>query len=129
MTSSRHVGAVALAAAVIWLGCALPAACVDVARGRKLAEQHCARCHVIGDYNKYGGIGSTPSFQLLVKSFPDYRQRFETFFARRPHPSFIAIEGVGRPNPHLPPGAAPIKLPYSAIADLLAFAETLKRKR
>jgi len=129
MIWGRHIEAVALVAAAVWLALPSTAVCEDVTRGKKLAEQHCARCHVIGDYNKYGGIGSTPSFQLLVKSFPDYRERFETFFVRRPHPSFIAIEGVGRPNPHLPPGAAPITLPHSAVADLLAFAETLKRKR
>jgi mono/diheme cytochrome c family protein len=51
----------------------------DVAQGRKIAEQHCSRCHVIGDYNKYGGIGSTPSFQLLANQLPDYRARFEIF--------------------------------------------------
>ncbi len=31
--------------------------------GRKIAETHCARCHVVGDFNPMGGIGSTPSFQ------------------------------------------------------------------
>lgn len=122
---SGNVLPTALAVALV----CTPVAAGDIARGKKLAEQHCARCHVIGDYNKYGGIGSTPSFQLLVNSFPDYRDRFETFFARRPHPSFLSIEGVGRPNPHLPSTAAPIRLPLSAVADLLAFAETLKRKR
>ena len=40
-----------------------------------------------------GGIGSTPSFQLLANSFPDYKDRFETFNARRPHPVFVIIEG------------------------------------
>ena len=55
----------------------------NVANGQKISETHCARCHVIGDYNKFGGIGSTPSFQLLVKRRPDYEARFETFFERR----------------------------------------------
>ncbi|MEM7750848.1 MAG: cytochrome c, partial [Pseudomonadota bacterium] len=50
----------------------------NVENGRKISETHCARCHVIGDYNKFGGIGSTPSFQLLVKRRPDYAARFET---------------------------------------------------
>jgi mono/diheme cytochrome c family protein len=41
---------------------AVPAAADgDVEAGRKVAEQHCSRCHVVGDYNKYGGIGSTPT--------------------------------------------------------------------
>jgi mono/diheme cytochrome c family protein len=129
MVRARVATVAALASLVTSLTCTPAVTAGDAARGRKLAELHCARCHVIGDFNKYGGIGSTPSFQLLVKSFPDYRARFETFFVRRPHPSFLSIEGVGRPNPHLPPNAAPIKLPFSAIADLLAFVETLKNKR
>ena len=36
-------------------------------KGRKIATTHCARCHVVGDFNPSGGIGSTPSFQLLAK--------------------------------------------------------------
>ena len=39
----------------------------DVDKGRKVAELHCSRCHVVGDFNKNGGIASTPSFQMLVK--------------------------------------------------------------
>ncbi len=101
----------------------------DVARGRELAQQHCARCHVIGDYNKFGGIGSTPSFQLLVKAFPDYQARFETFFERRPHPAFVTIKGFARLQPHLPPNAKPVELPLAAVSQILAFAETLKPKK
>ena len=101
----------------------------DVARGRELAQQHCARCHVIGDFNKFGGIGSTPSFQLLVKAFPDYQARFETFFERRPHPAFVTIKGYARLQPHLPPNAQPVELPLAAVSQILAFAETLKPKK
>lgn len=97
---------------------------VDV--GRKIAELHCARCHVIGDYNKFGGIGSTPSFQILVKRRPDYQRRFESFFERPPHPAFVTIKGFARRMEHIPANAAPIELPLSAIADLVAFAKTLK---
>jgi hypothetical protein len=83
---------------------AVPAAADgDVEAGRKVAEQHCARCHVVGGYNKYGGIGSTPSFQLLANSFPDYKDRFETFFARRPHPVFVIIEGTADTCPSCRP--------------------------
>ena len=109
---------------------AVPAAAEgDVEAGRKVAEQHCSRCHVVGDYNKYGGIGSSPSFQLLANNFPGYKDRFETFFARRPHPVFVIIEGYGRHMPELPPNAAPVKLPLSAVADVLAFVETMREKR
>ena len=43
----------------------------DVSEGRKISQQHCSRCHVIGDFNKYGGIGSTPSFQSLANYVAD----------------------------------------------------------
>lgn len=118
-------------APMIWflmlaVGCQSALADGDAANGRKLAEQHCSRCHIVGDFNKYGGIGSTPSFQSLANNFPDYKERFRTFFARNPHPSFVIIEGSVPPE--LPPNAAPVKLPLQAPADLLAFVEMLKTR-
>ncbi len=100
----------------------------DVALGKTISEQHCARCHVVGDYNPTGGISSTPSFQLLVKRRPDYRERFATFYARRPHPAFVIIEGVERLMPELPVNASPVTLRLEAVEDILAFVETLKPK-
>lgn len=92
--------------------------------GRRLAKEHCSRCHVVED-NKFGGIGSTPSFRLLVTAFKDWRTRFETFYARRPHPAFVSIEGKGRLREDLPPNAHPVTLPARAIDDLVALAEHL----
>jgi len=100
----------------------------DAERGRALSQQHCTRCHVVGDFNPHGGIGSTPSFQMMVKNLADYRERFETFFARRPHPAFIVIEGSERLTPDIPSNIVPIALPQAAIADIQAFAETLRKK-
>ncbi len=100
----------------------------DPEKGRKISETHCSRCHVVGDYNPTGGISSTPSFQLLVKRRPDWRERFATFYARRPHPAFLSITGIGRPMAHLPPNAAPVELPLSALRHIVAFAETLRPK-
>jgi len=42
-----------------------------------MSLEHCARAHVIGDFNPFGGIGSTPSFQLLAKR-DDWLERFQT---------------------------------------------------
>ncbi len=39
----------------------------DLEAGRKMSLKHCARCHMIGDFSPFGGIGSTPSFQLLAR--------------------------------------------------------------
>lgn len=100
----------------------------NAANGRDIAAQHCTRCHVVGDINPTGGISSTPSFQLLVKRRPDYKDRFQTFFARRPHPAFLSIKGVGRIRPDLPPNAEPVEMTEEDVEDVLAFVETLKPK-
>jgi hypothetical protein len=84
---------------------------------------------VVGSYNPGGGISSTPSFQLLVKRRPDYKERFRTFYARRPHPAFLSIKGIGRIRPDLPPNAMPIELTQEDVLDVSAFIETLKPKK
>ena len=101
----------------------------NIGKGRKIAQQHCTRCHVVGDFNPGGGISSTPSFQLLVKRRPDYKERFQTFFARRPHPAFLSIKGIGRIRPDLPPNAEPIELTEQDVRNISAFIETLKPKK
>ena len=114
--------------ALIFCGSTISAAAAgDVTAGRKIAHQHCARCHVIDEKNKFGGIGSTPSFKLLVTAFKDWRTRFKTFYARRPHPALITIEGRGRLREDLPPNAHPIELSSKAVDDILALAEDIRR--
>ncbi len=98
----------------------------DIARGKKIAEQHCSRCHVIGKYNKYGGISSTPSFQLLVNAIPDYHERFSTFYVRPPHPAVINIKGFEKRD-KLPYNAAPIEFLLEDIENILAFVMTLRK--
>ena len=101
----------------------------NLARGREIARVHCARCHVVGDFNRMGGISSTPSFFLLVREFDDWRARFETFYARRPHPAFITITGIGRSRSDLPANAHPITLPLSAVADVISYVQTLPKAK
>ncbi len=101
----------------------------DIEKGRDIAEKTCTRCHVVGDFNPTGGISSTPSFQLLVKRRPDYKERFRTFFNRRPHPAFLSIKGIGRIRPDLPPNAQPVELTKEDVLDIAAFVETLKPKK
>ena len=115
-----------LAVAILVVAC-LPAAPVwaggDVAAGRKISETHCARCHVVGDLNPMGGIGSTPSFQLLAKR-GDWRERFKTFFERRPHPVFVRVPGVARWT-ELPSHVKEFEVTPANIDDIVAFVETL----
>lgn len=99
----------------------------NVEHGRTLAQLHCSRCHVVGTYNPSGGIGSTPSLQLLVNAFDDWEARFETFFVRRPHPAFVTVKGYPR-HTELPPNAAPVTIEIEEVQDLLAFVATLKSK-
>ena len=99
----------------------------DAAKGRRIAERHCSRCHVVGDGNRLGGIGSTPSFPLL-RRMGDWRERFETFYARRPHPVHVRVEGV-RKWSGLPSNAAVIRLTQEDVDDILAFVESLPARR
>ena len=100
----------------------------SVEKGKRIARLHCARCHVVGEFNRMGGISSTPSFYLLVRAFKDWRERFETFYARRPHPAFLSIKGQGRLRQDLPANAHPVVLERRAVADVIAYVETLRKK-
>ena len=93
-------------------------------KGRKIATTHCARCHVVGDFNPSGGIGSTPSFQLLVRR-DDYLERFQTFFERRPHPVFVRVPGVPKWT-NLPSYVAEFEVRLESIEDIIAFVRTLR---
>jgi len=96
-------------------------------KGEKLAKLHCARCHVVADDNAFSGIGSTPSFRLLVNALSDWRERFETFYTRLPHPSVIRFEGVAPIN-DAPPTIRTVDLKLDDIPALVAYAASLKRQ-
>ncbi len=98
----------------------------DSEKGRKIAIEHCSRCHVIGDYNRFGGIGSTPSFQVLAR-MPDYLERFRTFYARRPHPNIVNVPGVEAWT-KLPAFVVKFTVTPEDIDALVAFVETLRKK-
>ncbi len=95
-----------------------------VEAGRKIAETHCTRCHVVGDFNPMGGIGSTPSFQLLAKR-DDWLERFQTFFERRPHPVFVRVPGVARWTT-LPSHVKEFTVTPANLDDIIAFVRTLR---
>ena len=100
----------------------------EINQGEKLALQHCGRCHVISDKNKYGGIGSTPSFGAL-RTIPNWRAKFDAFWTLNPHPSFTQIEGVTEPfPPERPPHIAPIELSLEEAAAIAAFAASMAPK-
>ncbi len=98
----------------------------DSGKGRSIAIKYCARCHVVGDHNPYGGIGSTPSFQLLAKR-QDYLERFQTFYERRPHPVYVRVPGVPKWT-ELPSFVEEFTVNLDDIENIIAFVETLRKK-
>jgi len=98
----------------------------DAGRGEGLAYANCGRCHVIGERNRMNGIGSTPSFALL-RSFDDWRDRFQAFYALNPHPSFSQIVGATDPfDETLPPPISPLVLTQDELDDIVAFTSGIK---
>ena len=93
-------------------------------QGEKIANLHCARCHVIPGRNNMG-IGSTPSFKTMVKSKSSaWRDKFEAFFSLAPHPAFVTIQEL-RTERTGPAIAAPIILSLREIDDLMAYVDAL----
>lgn len=101
-----------------------PQAAGNAERGRELSIKYCSRCHVIGDYNRTGGIDSTPSFQWM-KMLPDYVERLRTFFTLRPHPVFVRVREYPRWS-NAAPYAPVFTITTEQIEDIVTFVETLK---
>lgn len=100
----------------------------DAVAGEDLAHIHCGRCHVVSARNRFGGIGSTPSFGAM-KNFPDWEARFSGFFALNPHPSFTQIDGLTEPfDPSRPPHIAPVTMSFDDYEAILAFIAALPVK-
>ncbi len=98
----------------------------DAAMGETLALAHCGRCHVVNEKNKMNGIGSTPSFGLL-RTFADWDNRFQSFFALNPHPSFTQIPDVTQPfSEERPPPIEPLRLTLTDLEAILAFVSAME---
>ena len=103
------------------------AVAADLDQGQALARMHCTRCHVVGDMNKYGGIGSTPSFGA-IKTMPDWQERFDIFYILPPHPAVVRVEGISEKRPeHLPAFTKQITLTIEELENLLGFINTLPK--
>lgn len=97
----------------------------DIVTGEELSIRKCGRCHVISERNKYGGIGSTPSFPAL-RTLKDWREKYSVFWTLNPHPSFTQIEGVTEPfDPAHPPHIYPILLTSKEVKNIGAYMETI----
>ena len=100
----------------------------DYAPGEKLTLFHCGRCHVINERNKYGGIGSTPSFGAL-RTLEDWEDRMRAFYALAPHPAFTQIEGITEPFPiNRPSPIYPMELTEAEIETIIEYTRTIPPK-
>ncbi len=98
----------------------------DAAMGERLALTHCGRCHVINESNRMAGLGSTPSFGAL-RANRNWQERFESFFARNPHPSFTQIDGITEPfDISRPPPIVPLELTLEDLEAILAYVSRIE---
>lgn len=97
----------------------------DAALGEKVSLTQCGRCHVVNDSNRMNAIGSTPSFALM-RTFPDWQERFETFFMLRPHPAFTQVTDITEPfAAHLPSPIAPIEVTWDEVEAITAYVGSI----
>ena len=100
----------------------------DAAEGERLALLHCGRCHVISDKNRFGGIGSSPSFGAL-RTIDGWQDKFAVFWTLNPHPSFTQVDGMTEPfPPERPPAIAPMELTLDEIDSIRVFVATIQPK-
>ena len=99
----------------------------DPEAGKRIAVKFCARCHVVGESNRLGGINSTPSFYLFARK-PSYLDRVANFYERRPHPVFVRVPGVERWS-DAPAYTSEFTITTAEIENIVAYIKTLKDKQ
>jgi len=96
-------------------------------RGLEIAQKHCSRCHVVSENNKFSSIETTPSF-FGLRAMKDWRERFNEFFVRPPHPALVNVLDVTERSKKLPAFVSEIDLTLDQIEDLISYVEKLKKK-
>lgn len=62
----------------------------------------------------------------MLRSLPDWEERFAAFYALNPHPSFTIIEDVTPPFPaDRPPPLVPIRLTLDEVEAVLAYVTAM----
>ena len=94
--------------------------------GEQLSLEHCGRCHVVNESNRMAGLGSTPSFRAL-RANELWLERFQSFFARNPHPAFTQVEGITPPfDISRPPPIVPVEITIEDLEAILAYVSRVK---
>lgn len=97
----------------------------DLVLGEESSLTKCGRCHVVNETNRMNAMGSTPSFALM-RTFPDWQERFETFFMLRPHPAFTQVAEITEPfADNLPSPIAPIEVTWEEIKAITAYVGSI----
>jgi hypothetical protein len=97
----------------------------DIAMGETLSLTNCGRCHVVNESNRMKAIGSTPSFALM-RTFEDWRDRFETFYVLNPHPAFTQIKDVTEAfDPARPSPIVPMAITLDDLEDIVTYVATI----
>jgi len=97
----------------------------DLVLGEAASLTHCGRCHVVNEINRMKAVESTPSFSLM-RTFPDWQERFETFFMLAPHPAFTQVTDITAPFPeHLPSPMSPVVMTWEEIEAITAYAGSI----
>ena len=92
----------------------------------EIAQEHCSRCHFVGNNNRYSSIETTPSF-FGLRAMKDWRIRFTEFYIRPPHPALVNILDVTERSKKLPAFVSEINLKLDQIGDLVSYLEQLKK--
>lgn len=93
--------------------------------GHRVSLAKCTRCHAVDENTRMSGIGSTPSFSVL-RSLPDWEDRFTAFYVLNPHPSFTQISDVTEPfSDQRPSPIAPIEMTLDEVEAVLAYVASI----
>ncbi|AKO99890.1 MAG: hypothetical protein RID15_06970 [Marinovum algicola] len=100
----------------------------DARLGHEVSRAKCRRCHAVDEASRMSTIGSTPSFGIL-RSLPDWNERFAAFYLLNPHPAFMIIDGVTEPfSDQRPPPIVPIEMSLDEVEALLAYVSAMQAK-
>ena len=88
-------------------------------------KQHCKRCHAVTSEGRINSIGSTPSF-FVLRTLPDWSERFEQFYVLNPHPAFTQIAEVTPPFAQdRPPPIVPVEMTLGDLEAIVAYVAEL----
>lgn len=98
----------------------------DATRGKILSDKLCGRCHVVSRDERMNDIGSTPSFHVL-RARQDWDSRFQSFYARNPHPAFTQVADVTPPfHKERPSPIVPVEMTLDDLESIMAYVAALK---